>query len=175
MIKSLQRFDMKVLYFTNKHCRNSFLDKFMPIITFLGNLGLVWIGVSLYLLKNRLYRIEGLMVISALVLTTTVGEGIIKHSIRRVRPFIEEQYEILLISKPTTYSFPSGHSASSFAAAGIFLTTKNPFCIYAIVLASLIAFSRLYLNVHYLTDVISGIILGLMCSIVIVNVFNMIA
>lgn len=115
------------------------------------------------------------MVLSALVLTTTVGEGIIKHLIRRIRPFSDIDQNTLLISKPITYSFPSGHSASSFAAAGIFIATSNPFAIYAIIIAALIAFSRLYLNVHYPTDVISGIILGLICSNVIINIFSIIA
>jgi undecaprenyl-diphosphatase len=147
----------------------------MPLITSLGNLGLVWIGFSLYFLKNRLYRTEGLMVLSALVLTTTVGEGIIKHLIRRIRPFADESQETLLISKPITYSFPSGHTASSFAAAGIFIATSNPLAVYAVIIAALIAFSRLYLNVHYPTDVISGIILGLICSNVIINIFSTIA
>lgn len=174
MIKALQIFDMKALNYINKHWRNSFLDKLIPIITALGNLGLVWIVISLYLIKRGLYKIDGFMVLSALVLTTTVGEGIIKHLIRRGRPFVAEQNGDLLIAKPITYSFPSGHTASSFAAAGIFILTNNPLFIYVTMLAVLIAFSRLYLNVHYPTDVVSGIVLGLICSNVIVSIFNFI-
>ena len=77
-----------------------------------------------------------------------------------------------LIKNPITYSFPSGHSASSFAAAGTFIMTNSSMSVYITILAALIAFSRLYLNVHYPTDVLTGIILGLICSIVIYNLFN---
>lgn len=70
----------------------------------------------------------------------------------------------LLISKPITYSFPSGHTASSFTAAGIMLAMNNRWCILALLLASLIAFSRVYLNVNYPTDILMGAILGLLCS-----------
>lgn len=172
MIDSVQSFDKKVLNYINMHFRNSFFDRTMPLVTSLGNLGLIWIGIAMYLLKSRLYRIEGLMVLSALALTTALGEGIIKHLIRRARPFGLDNQLSLLISKPITYSFPSGHSASSFAAAGIFMITNNPFGVYVILLASLIAFSRLYLNVHYPTDVFSGVMLGLFCSMIVINVFN---
>ena len=144
----------------------------MPIITGIGNGGIVWIFLSIYLIHSGNYRVEGHMVLASLVLTTILGEGIIKHLIKRSRPFITIKERTLLIARPLTYSFPSGHSASSFTVAGIFILMNSSMSVYITILASLIAFSRLYLDVHYPTDVLTGIILGLLCSSIVYNIFN---
>lgn len=171
MMYSLQKFDTKILNFIDKYLRCKILDKLMPLITSLGNGAAVWIIISLYLINNKCHKNEGYMVIASLILTTISGEGIIKHLFRRARPFIKMKKNKLLIAKPITYSFPSGHTASSFAAAGIFIMTNDKASIYMIILASLIAFSRLYLNVHYPSDVVIGIILGIICSKIVVFIF----
>lgn len=172
MINYLQGIDIKVLNLLNKRFRYALLDKIMPLITALGNGGLVWIIASIYMISNEDYKIQGYMIMTALIVTTIIGEGIIKHLIKRTRPFINLIESKLLISKPITYSFPSGHTASSFAAAGILLAMNNKWSILAIILASLIAFSRVYLNVHYPTDVVTGIILGLLCSRLVITIFH---
>lgn len=102
--------------------------------------------------------------ISAILMTTLIGEGIVKNIVRRQRPFKEKEKE-LLISKPITYSFPSGHTASSFAALTIFIQMNNTVALLAAPIATMIAFSRIYLRVHYPTDVIFGVILGCLCGI----------
>ncbi|ERI91763.1 PAP2 family protein [Clostridiales bacterium oral taxon 876 str. F0540] len=171
MIAYLKNVDVKILNALNRKLKYKFLDKIMPVITVLGNGGIVWIAISLYLMNNVEYRTLGYMVITSLVITTIIGEGIIKHLIKRTRPFVDMMECKLLISKPITYSFPSGHTASSFAAAGIFISVNSKFSIAVLILASLIAFSRVYLNVHYPTDVIMGIILGLVCSRIVILLF----
>lgn len=172
MITYLQIIDRKMLNLLSKKIRCKVLDKIMPLITALGNGAIVWAIISVYLIKNENYRIEGYMVIASIILVTIIGEGIIKHIIKRTRPFEHMKINKLLISRPITYSFPSGHTASSFAASGILIMMDNKLSIIAVVLASLIAFSRIYLNVHYPLDVITGIVLGLICSKVIVTIFN---
>lgn len=172
MINFLQNIDIKVLNFLNNRFRYMILDKIMPLITALGNGGLVWIIISAFLMFNRSSRIEGYMIIAAIVSTTLLGEGLIKHLVKRTRPFVNMLENKLLITKPITYSFPSGHTASSFAAAGMLLYFNNSLSLYAIILASLIAFSRVYLNVHYPTDVVTGIILGLLCSKLVIVLFE---
>lgn len=172
MINYLQGFDIKMLNLINKRFRYTVLDRIMPLITTLGNGGIVWLIISIYLMKDENHRIEGYMVIASLIVTTIIGEGIIKHLIKRTRPNAIIKGNRLLIKKPITYSFPSGHTASSFAAAGIFFSMDNKFSILIIILASLIAFSRIYLNVHYPTDVFTGIILGLLCSKLVVTMFQ---
>lgn len=145
----------------------------MPLITALGNGGLVWIAASLIMLFSESYKIQGYMIIASISVTTIIGEGLIKHLIKRTRPFVALIETKLLITKPITYSFPSGHTASSFAAVGIMLAMNNSWSILALLLASLIAFSRVYLNVHYPTDVLMGIILGLLCSYMVLAVFRL--
>jgi len=172
MLNSVKKIDVNTVEFIDKYLRCTFLDRVMPIITGIGNGGFVWIFISLYLIYIGNNGIEGYMVIASLLLATILGEGVIKHLIRRSRPFVRIKGKTLLISKPITYSFPSGHSSSSFAVAGIFILMNSSISGYIIVLASLIAFSRLYLNVHYPTDVLTGIILGLVCSIIIYNIFK---
>jgi undecaprenyl-diphosphatase len=172
MITYLKNIDIKMLNLLNKKLRHALLDKTMPLITALGNGGLVWFLISIYFISNESYKIQGYMIIASLIVTTIVGEGIIKHIIKRTRPFVNMIESKLLITKPITYSFPSGHTASSFAAAGIFISMDNKLSILIIILASLIAFSRIYLNVHYPTDVVTGIILGLLCSRLVVVIFQ---
>ncbi|MGH4118166.1 phosphatase PAP2 family protein [Clostridium sp.] len=172
MLDSFQRIDNKIMDFIESYLQFPLLDKLMTIITWMGNGGLVWSVLSIFLIYSNDYRMLGYRVIISLILTAIVGEGIIKHLIRRARPFIKIDQGTLLISKPMTYSFPSGHAASSFSVVGVFIIQNSDMSIYIISLAFLIAFSRLYLKVHYTSDVLIGIILGLLCSIVVCSFFN---
>jgi undecaprenyl-diphosphatase len=164
--------DLKLLVHINEKFRHDILDRIMPRITVLGDGGVLWIMVALAFIFKGSTRVVGEMLISALILTTILGEGLIKHIIRRARPFMSGIEEKLLIVKPITYSFPSGHTSSSFAAAGVLFAVHSRLAVLAFVLASLIAFSRIYLNVHYPTDVFIGIVLGLFCAQTVVNAFR---
>lgn len=124
------------------------------------------------LISIKKYRKEGIVLLSALVLATILGEGFLKHLIKRPRPFLEVQSIKLLISKPSSYSFPSGHTTSSFAAAGVLGYYFKRYKVYFYTLAILISFSRLYLFVHYPSDVIAGTILGLFSSAVVLKFSN---
>lgn len=116
--------------------------------------------MGLALLFFPKYRKWGIAMLCALLLTTLLGEGLLKHLIARPRPFMHYPDLALLIPPPSTYSFPSGHSAASFAAAVVLFRCRRSFGIPALILAALIAFSRLFLFVHYPTDVLAGILLG---------------
>ncbi|MGL5354116.1 MAG: phosphatase PAP2 family protein, partial [Clostridium sp.] len=113
---------------------------------------------------SRKYRKVGFMVLGALALGLILGEGILKNIIQRDRPFINMDGIDNIIKAPTSYSFPSGHTTASFAAAGVLAMNFRNKSFYIFTVAILIAFSRLYLGVHFPTDIISGIILGLMCA-----------
>ena len=102
-----------------------------------------------------------------------MGEIIIKHIVKRVRPCHTLDDDEQLIDRPRFYSFPSGHTTASFAMVGVALMRCKVITFMSILmLAMLIAFSRIYLRVHYLTDVIAGMILGLTCGICSVLIFN---
>lgn len=151
------------LWFVNwisRHLHNPFFDLLMPFITALGNYGAIWFVFSLLLLARKRTRRWGIMSVLALFAALLSGEFIIKNIVARARPFTHIPGLSLLIPKPLTYSFPSGHTASSFAAATVIAFMDKRLGRWALVLAALIAFSRLYLSVHYITDILAGILLG---------------
>jgi undecaprenyl-diphosphatase len=160
----INTFDNYVLAVINKYLKNKYLDRLMPVITCTGNLGMIWIVMSITLMLNKPYRLIGNMVMLTLIISTIVGEGIVKHIVRRIRPCNHQNNVNLLIKKPLSYSFPSGHTLSSFAVADIMSMHFEKYKLIFIAIAFLIALSRLYLYVHYPTDVIAGIIIGIVCS-----------
>lgn len=155
----MMSFDFSILNYLQEH-RTAFGDTVMPLITYLGNAGAIWIVLGAVLCFFPKYRKAGITVLTALVLTLIVCNLCLKPLVARERPFIVNPGVELLISAPTDYSFPSGHTASSFAAAFALLFSKNKLWCPSMVLAALIAFSRLYLYVHYPSDVFAGIFLG---------------
>ncbi len=168
----IQNFDINILNFISHHLHNSLLDKIIPVITTLGNNGMIWIILSLPLLISKKYRHVGFMTLGALLLTYLVGDGILKHLFQRPRPFVSMPALDLLIAKPQSYSFPSGHTSSSFAAVGILWREFKQYRIPMVILAALIAFSRMYLFVHYPTDILGGIIVGLFCSWIVFRIYK---
>lgn len=171
MLNYLKKIDVVVLNWINISFRNKTFDRIMPLITSAGNLGIVWIVISVLLLAKSDYRLLGMMILASLLITTIVGEGIIKQIVRRKRPFHEDDERELLITRPITYSFPSGHTASSFAVATVFIKTNNSASLVIIILATLIAFSRVYLGVHYPSDVFGGGVVGFLCGLLTVMLF----
>lgn len=142
----------------------SWLTPVMVILSQIANHGEVWILTGLVMLIFRKTRKMGLTVLFALAIGFLIGNIILKPVIARTRPF--DMYDIeLLISKPTDFSFPSGHTLSSFAAATAIVLNNRRFGFPALALASLIAFSRLYLQVHYFSDVLAGMLLGSLCAL----------
>lgn len=140
------------------------LDQVMVFLTTLGNGGMVWIGLAIVLLVIPKYRIYGLTMLAALLISVFLGNVILKNIVARPRPSWVDPSVKLLIPNPTDYSFPSGHTFMSFAAAGsLFLYNKKSGAA-AIVLASLIGFSRMYLYVHYPSDVLAGAFFGLVTA-----------
>ena len=172
MISILYNIDNSILSFIKNNMHGHIMDKVMVIITSLGNGGAIWIIISVLLMINKKYRKIGFIALGALILSTIFGEGILKHVVQRIRPSADIPAINMLIAKPLSYSFPSGHTASSFAAAGVLSKYFKKYALGFLALASLIAFSRLYLYVHYPTDVLAGIILGLICSRIIICMFN---
>ena len=161
--KKIDRFDNYVLFIIEKYVHNRYLDFIMPIVTFTGNLGIVWAIIAIALIVDKPYRLIGNSIIITLIIGTIVGEGIVKHIVRRVRP-CNKQDNISMLLKPISFSFPSGHTLSSFAAAEMLSLYFTQYRLVFMSMAFLIAVSRLYLYVHYPTDVIAGFIIGVLCS-----------
>ena len=172
IISLIQRFDSSILLYIKDNMHGPIMDKVMVISTNIGDGGMIWLIIVALLMINKKYRKIGFMALAALILSTILGEGILKHVVRRIRPSADIPAVNLLIAKPLSYSFPSGHTASSFAVAGVLAKYFKDYALEFFSLASLIAFSRLYLYVHYPTDVLSGIVLGLICSGIIIYFFD---
>ncbi len=172
----MNEFELKVLDFIQEHLRCTVLDKVLPIITKLGDAGIFWIIVAIALLFFKKTRKIGIMTGVALLLGLIIGNLTLKPLVARTRPYDMPGVEMdLLIERLSDKSFPSGHTLASFEAATVLLINDKRLGIPAIILASVIAFSRLYLYVHYPTDVLGGIVLGVLiafASCYIVNKFG---
>ncbi|WP_259473461.1 phosphatase PAP2 family protein [Clostridium estertheticum] len=172
MMYLLHKFDISILLFIKYNMHGIIMDKVMVISSYLGNAGIIWIIISSILISNKKYRKIGFMALAALILSAILGDEILKNIFKRLRPSDTMPTMNHLIARPLSYSFPSGHSMSSFAVAGVLAKYFKKYVIEIISLASLIAFSRLYLYVHYPTDVLVGAILGLLCSALVIYIFN---
>lgn len=145
--------------------RTQALDVFFKTVTKLGNGGIFWIvlGVALCVFKKT--RRAGLTVLLALLLDLLLCNLMLKPLVARTRPFVLNPDVQLLIPQPGEYSFPSGHTAGSFSAAcALLFAREKRVGIPAVVLAAVIAFSRLYLYVHFPTDILGGIAVGVFCG-----------
>ncbi|MBO4882727.1 MAG: phosphatase PAP2 family protein [Lachnospiraceae bacterium] len=159
--------DGQFLIWLQENVRNDVLTPIMKLITHLGDKGIFWILLAIVLLFFKKTRPLGIMAGIALVFSVLINNVLIKPNVGRIRPYEVVDGLKLLIERQDDPSFPSGHSGASFAAAVVFLV-KGPkkLGIPAIIMAALIAFSRLYVGVHYPTDVICGIITGTCCAII---------
>lgn len=142
-----------------------FLDFLMPKITMLGNGGAVWLAAAFALICTKKYRRQGLLMLTALVLGALVGVAGLKNLLARPRPCWLDPTVPLLIAVPTDYSFPSGHTLISTIGAVLLTKTNRRFGYLAIPLAVLIAFSRMYLYVHFPSDILGGAVLGVMIAL----------
>ncbi len=136
-------------------------DIIVPFITRLGNAGIIWIILTLVLLLIPKTRKTGVIMTVALLVDLVLCNLLLKNLVARTRPFDVNTAVQLLVAKPQDYSFPSGHTAASFASVtALYLAGEKKMWKAALVLAVLIALSRLYLYVHYPTDIIGGVIFG---------------
>lgn len=139
---------------------NPVLDKIMVFLSLIGEAGIVWIVLAIVFLIMKKTRRCGAQMVVAMLLTFIIGNLILKNAIGRERPCWIEPTVALLVKNPTDFSFPSGHSMNGFTAAVTILFYDKRWGIAAVVLAALIAFSRLYNFVHFPTDVFAGIVIG---------------
>lgn len=143
------------------------LDEWMAGITALADHGMVWVVTALVFLCFKKSRIIGISMLAAMALSFVTGNLFLKNVIARNRPCWIDKSAVLLIANPEDFSFPSGHTLVSFTSAvSIFLRNRR-WGIAALALASLIAFSRLYLFVHFPTDILGGILLGTASALVV--------
>ncbi|MGN1051501.1 MAG: phosphatase PAP2 family protein [Acutalibacteraceae bacterium] len=150
-----------------KKIQQPYLTKIMIFSSQMGTFGTVWLAIAFLFLIKPSTRATGFNYLMALCLGNVAGEGVIKHIVRRVRPCHSLDEEELLVNKPRFYSFPSGHTTASFSFLTVtVLRCSLPMILLIAVLALSVTFSRLYLRVHYLSDIFGGIVLGVASGVV---------
>ncbi|MCR4896590.1 MAG: phosphatase PAP2 family protein [Lachnospiraceae bacterium] len=159
--------DSAILLWIQETLRAPILNPVMIFITHLGDHGAVWLALTVLLLALPRTRKMGIACFLSLLLMGTTCDLILKNVVARIRPYEVIEGLECLVGPQVDYSFPSGHTASSFACAYVILrmATKKAAAVPALVLAALIAFSRLYVGVHYPTDVLAGMVWGVLCGI----------
>ena len=143
--------------------RTPFFDAIFPFITKLGNAGVVWILFAAVLLCFKKTRRLAICAAIALILDLLVCNFLLKPMVDRVRPFALREVQ-LLVPAPGDASFPSGHAAAAFSFSMALAFRKSKLAIPALLLAALISFTRLYFYLHFPTDVLGGIAVGIVCA-----------
>lgn len=156
----MQAAELAVLDWLQAHLRCDFLDAVMPWISRICDHGEIWILLAAVLLLLWKHRWTGMSLSFALILDLICCNIVLKPLVGRIRPFLVNTAVELLTAPPADASFPSGHTAASFAAVFALRASGSPLWKPALVLAAGIAFSRLYLYVHWPTDVLGGILVG---------------
>ncbi len=166
MIEWLVTLDGNILLWIQEFLRVSFLNPVATLYTHLGDAGLLWIAASLLMLCFQKTRKAGLLALAALALGALCTNVVLKHLVARPRPWLTVEGLSFLVVEHDPNSFPSGHTCAAFSAAGIWFMAlpKRWMGITGLVLAALMGFSRLYVGVHFPSDVLAGAIIGLICA-----------
>ncbi len=158
-MKSIIKIDKVIIYWIQRH-RNKVLDKIFAFITYLGDNGFVWLlFIIFFIMTGKGFTGEAMF--TGLAFSTIFCLVLIKRLAKRKRPCDHDKSHVLTIRRPSGHSFPSAHSSAAFSAAGVIYLMLPEYAALALVIASLIAFSRVYLFVHYPSDVIAGSVMGI--------------
>lgn len=164
-LEAVTTWDASVITAIYENVHSAFLTMFFRIVTLLGEGGIFWIAVAVILLFFKKTRRSGICIGASLLIGVIVGNGIIKNVVARPRPYDAIEGIESVVSHLSDYSFPSGHSLCCFEAATALAMNRTKWAIPAYVGAVLVAVSRLFLFVHYPTDVICGALLGVLFGV----------
>ena len=172
MIDYITQIDFSILAFIQENLKCELMDHLMVFFSLIGEAGLVWFMIAVPMLFFKKTRTCGVVMILSMGIVLLLGEFGLKNVFCRVRPCNVNKGIEMLVERPSSYSFPSGHTSSSFAAAtSVFLYHKKA-GICTLTLAFLIGFSRLYNYVHFPTDVLAGMLFGIITAIFVYHLFK---
>lgn len=171
MVDLITQIDFSILDFIQNNLRCDILDKIMVFLSLIGEGGIVWFAIAVPMLFFKKSRVCGVVMILSMGITLLCGEFLLKNLIGRVRPCNLNTEIEMLVHRPSSFSFPSGHTSSSFASATTIFKWNKKYGVFALVLAFLVAFSRLYNYVHFPTDVLAGALFGIGVSLLVYHLF----
>lgn len=167
----LTKFDTVILNSVYK-LKNPLFDCVMPVITKTVNGGFIWILICVLCLVFAKTRKKGVVMAGALAINFIISNVFLKNIVARTRPFLYNDAVELLIKAPKDFSFPSGHTSASFAVSTVIFLFDKKLGILTYIFSFLIGFSRLYLYVHYPSDVFCGAVIGILSALLSMKVFE---
>ena len=171
----LNNIEASILLFFQQ-IRNPVTDTIMTVFSVLGNFGLIWIIIAVILLIRKKTRRHGIQLAFCLIASVLLSNVILKNLVARPRPFTEIEGLTVMLSPQLadagSWSFPSGHSSGSFAAAWSLNCSFAKKARWSWLVAALIALSRSYIGVHYLSDIIGGAFFGTVAAIIAVMLWR---
>lgn len=162
MINKIIEFDKRVAFIFPKLYHHKFLNICMKFIASIGDFGMIWIALVLILSVYPQTKALSHKMLFALLLATIVGQVTIKSLVKRMRPCQQYPEVKILVPVPSDRSFPSGHTTSSFACATTVCFFYPEIGAICLLFAFAMAFSRIYLFVHYVSDVVFAMFLGIL-------------
>ena len=173
-------YDLEILHFLHDEAASPAMDAAMTFVTQLGDGGFLWFAIAAVLIAQRRFRSFGIAVAVAVIVDFAIGDIVLKNIVERARPFLTDpSLATTLIPLPGSFSFPSGHTGSSFAAATVLAAIplshgwkRTGLRMLPLAAAAAVAFSRLYLCVHFPTDVAAGCLLGVACGLVVLKALH---
>ena len=166
--------ELAVLDWIQQFMKSPVMDMIMVFVSTLGDKGYIYYVILILLLINKKTRKFGIVMGIAMILNYLISNLGLKPLVARTRPYDINTAVEILVHKPSSYSFPSGHSAQAFCVASAFLFMNFKYAKPMLIFAFVIAFSRLYLYVHFPTDVIAGAVIGMLCGYLAYRIFNFI-
>lgn len=169
----IQHIDSTILLWIQDNLRHALWTPFWKMVTFLGDAGWFWILTAVTLLLIKKTRTAGFLSLCSLGTGAVITNVLLKNLVARPRPYDVLEGLIPLVPRLSDYSFPSGHTCASFACALIlYRMLPGKKGIIFLILAFLIGLSRLYVGVHYPTDVLGGALVGILSSVMVLWLYR---
>ena len=167
MLECITAWDGSVLLFIQEHLRFGLGDVLLPFWSSLGNVGLIWIAAALLMLCFRRTRRAGVLALAAMLLNLLAVNVVLKHLVSRTRPWLVVDGLVTLLRSSDPNSFPSGHTSAAFAFAASMCCHLDVTWgkVLAVIAAVLMGWSRLYVGVHFPSDVLAGAVIGTLCGL----------
>ena len=165
MLQTIQNIDTSILLSLQDSLRSGVLNAVMIFFTYLGNGGALWLILAAVFMATKKYRYFGFSIFFCVAVCWIMSDPVLKNIVQRPRPVFAIEGLSALTAIPSSYSFPSGHACSSFAASYVIVRQFGRRGAWIYLVAACIAFSRIYVGVHYPSDVIAGALLGTFLSV----------